>query len=84
MLLGLIYENENYSDGIKKILENLHGKYVPHALDDVDRVYGVQGSISCKILKKILTESLTMSSYNGPFNWILLFNETGGAKQDVT
>ena len=43
--MGLIYENENDSDGIKNVLENLHGKYIPYANDDIERVYGAKGIV---------------------------------------
>ncbi len=43
MLLGIIPENENNADGIQKVLNELHSKYVPSAVIDGDTVCGVQG-----------------------------------------
>ena len=46
MLLGIICENENYSDGIQKVLEQLHSKYVPFTTVGGDKVFGEQGFVA--------------------------------------
>lgn len=46
MLLGIIRENENDSDGIQKVLQELHPKYVPFATVSNDKVFGEQGLVA--------------------------------------
>ena len=41
---GVIYENENTSDGIHSVLRVLH-KFVPCAGSDDDKIYGEQGNV---------------------------------------
>lgn len=43
--LGMIYHNENDSDGIQQVLTSLHD-YVPYYGEDADRVYSLQGLVA--------------------------------------
>ena len=44
-LLGIIYENENEADGMQRVLEELHKKFVPY-VDSDERQYSEQGFVA--------------------------------------
>ena len=42
----MIFENENYADGIENVLKELHSKYVPRASKDNQQLLTEQGSVA--------------------------------------
>lgn len=49
--LGVLYHNENSTDGILEILKELHS-YVPFAGDDENRVYADQGVVANRVVEE--------------------------------